>query len=322
MGVARASQIVTAIYAPDSTRARIAAMAPEVLAACDESPEDAARLLPPAGAALAETVAAVARRSAAAGPLPLAAAGSFLLSATALRQAMLDDLAGRGYQPALTPSPSPPAAPSSSPAAPWPTTSDEDRQTGSFRRPTLSIGRRSSVGRRPGAASVMRAAATDRRPPPNPSRSRLLPAIFRPTSAAPIATLVNRPVFLAIIGAAPRDDPANGVANGRGGQRLPGFPHRLLDREPDDDPLVGVDQQPAPTPPACGQQQVGRRLVGLVQRQGAAAVRTSDGREPIDVRIPSDRIGGEAALRRRRDLIGATARPGRRGGPQAAVSPW
>ena len=34
LGVARASQIVTAIYAPDSTRARIAAMAPEVLAAC------------------------------------------------------------------------------------------------------------------------------------------------------------------------------------------------------------------------------------------------------------------------------------------------
>ena len=84
MGVARASQIVTAIYAPDCTRARIAAMAPEVLAACDESPEDAARLLPPAGAALAETVAAVARSLGwPGGPLPLAAAGSFLLSATA-----------------------------------------------------------------------------------------------------------------------------------------------------------------------------------------------------------------------------------------------
>ena len=61
LGVARASQIVTALYAPDFTRARIASLAPEVLAACDESPEDAARLLPPAGAALAETVAAVAR---------------------------------------------------------------------------------------------------------------------------------------------------------------------------------------------------------------------------------------------------------------------
>ena len=108
LGVARASQIVTMLYAPDCTRARIASLAPEVLAACDESPEDAARLLPPAGAALAETVAAVARALGwPGGPLPLAVAGSFLLSATAVRQAMIDDLAGRGYQPALTAVPEP-----------------------------------------------------------------------------------------------------------------------------------------------------------------------------------------------------------------------
>ena len=108
LGVSRASQIVTAIYAPESTRARIAAMAPEVLAACDEAPEDAARLLPPAGAALAEIVAAVARSLGwPAGPLPLAAAGSFLLSAPPVRQSMLDDLIDRGYQPALTPVPEP-----------------------------------------------------------------------------------------------------------------------------------------------------------------------------------------------------------------------
>jgi N-acetylglucosamine kinase-like BadF-type ATPase len=108
MGVARASQIVTALYAPESTRARIAALAPEVLAACDESPEDAARLLLPAGAALAEIIAAVARSLGwPSGPLPLAAAGSFLLSATAVRRAMLDDLIGRGYQPALTTVPEP-----------------------------------------------------------------------------------------------------------------------------------------------------------------------------------------------------------------------
>jgi N-acetylglucosamine kinase-like BadF-type ATPase len=108
LGVSRPSQIVTAIYAPESTRARIAAMAPEVLAACDESPEDAARLLRPAGAALAETVAAVARSLGwPSGPLPLAAAGSFLLSAAAVRRAMLDDLAARGYQPALTAVPEP-----------------------------------------------------------------------------------------------------------------------------------------------------------------------------------------------------------------------
>jgi N-acetylglucosamine kinase-like BadF-type ATPase len=108
LGVDRASQIVTAIYAPDSTRARIASMAPEVLAACDESPEAAARLLVPAGTALAEIVAAVARSLGwPSGPLPLAAAGSFLLSATAVRRAMLDELVARGYRPDLTAVPEP-----------------------------------------------------------------------------------------------------------------------------------------------------------------------------------------------------------------------
>jgi len=108
LGVSRAAQIVTALYAPDSTRARIAALAPEVLAACDESPEDAARLLVPAGAALAEIVAAVARSLGwPCGPLPLAAAGSFLLSGEAVRRSMFEDLVGRGYQPALTAVPEP-----------------------------------------------------------------------------------------------------------------------------------------------------------------------------------------------------------------------
>jgi N-acetylglucosamine kinase-like BadF-type ATPase len=108
LGVSRASQIVTVIYAPESTRTRIAAIAPEVLAACDESPGDAARLLTPAGAALAEIVAAVARSLGwPDGRLPLGAAGGFLLSAAAVRRAMLDDLAARGYRPELTEVPEP-----------------------------------------------------------------------------------------------------------------------------------------------------------------------------------------------------------------------
>ena len=108
LGAAQPSQIVTAIYAPDFTRARIAAMAPEVLAACAESPEDGDRLLAPAGATLAETVAAVARSLGwSSGELPLAAAGGFILSATALRQAMIDALVQRGYQPSLTLVPDP-----------------------------------------------------------------------------------------------------------------------------------------------------------------------------------------------------------------------
>jgi N-acetylglucosamine kinase-like BadF-type ATPase len=108
LGVAQTSQIVTALYTPEFDRARIAAMAPEVLAACALAPEDSVGLLVPAGAALGAMVAAVARALGwSSGELPLAAAGGFLLSATAVRQAMIDDLAQRGYQPAVTLVPDP-----------------------------------------------------------------------------------------------------------------------------------------------------------------------------------------------------------------------
>ena len=81
---------------------------PSVLAACAEVPEVAQRLLVPAGAALAETVAAVARSLGwPSGVLPLAAAGGFLLSATVVRQAMIDDLTRKGYQVSVTPVPDP-----------------------------------------------------------------------------------------------------------------------------------------------------------------------------------------------------------------------
>ena len=77
------SQIVTTIYSPEFTRARIASLAPDVLMACAESPECGELLLVPAGTALGETVAAVARSLGwLAGMLPLAVAGGFLLSAT------------------------------------------------------------------------------------------------------------------------------------------------------------------------------------------------------------------------------------------------
>ena len=108
LGVLQTSQIVTALYAPGFDRARIAAMAPEVLAACALAPEDAARLLAPAGAAVAAMVAAVAQALGwSSWDLPLGAAGGFLLSATAVRQAMIDDLVRRGYQPAVIPVPDP-----------------------------------------------------------------------------------------------------------------------------------------------------------------------------------------------------------------------
>jgi N-acetylglucosamine kinase-like BadF-type ATPase len=108
LGAAQVSQIVTAIYAPDFNRARIASLASEVLAACAEATDDGARLLVPAGAALAEIVAAAARSLGwSSGVLPVAVAGGFLLSATAVRQALIDGLTRRGYQPAVIPVPDP-----------------------------------------------------------------------------------------------------------------------------------------------------------------------------------------------------------------------
>jgi N-acetylglucosamine kinase-like BadF-type ATPase len=102
--VANASQLVTTIYAPEFTRAKIAALAPEILAACTEAPETCAQLLMPAGVALAETVAAVSRSLGwYSGELPLAMAGGFLLAAPVVQRVMLDDLARQGYQVTATP---------------------------------------------------------------------------------------------------------------------------------------------------------------------------------------------------------------------------
>jgi len=108
LGVTQGSQIVASIYSPEFDRARIASLAPEVLAVCAESPEGAQRLLAPAGEALAEMVVAVARSLGwLSGVLPLAVAGGFLLSAPAVLQAMTDGLTQQGYQSAVTPVPDP-----------------------------------------------------------------------------------------------------------------------------------------------------------------------------------------------------------------------
>jgi len=104
LGVAEASQIVTAIYSPDFDRARIASLAPEVLAACADAPEVGEQLLVPAGVALAEVIAAVARSLGwSSGVLPLATAGTFLLSASVVHQGMIDRLIRQGFQVDVTP---------------------------------------------------------------------------------------------------------------------------------------------------------------------------------------------------------------------------
>ena len=103
LGVANASQIVTTIYSLGFTRARVASLAPEVLAACAELPETRASLLKSAGAALAEMVAATARSLGwMSGSLPLAMAGSFLLATQPVQQAMVDQLTRDGYQMDIT----------------------------------------------------------------------------------------------------------------------------------------------------------------------------------------------------------------------------
>jgi N-acetylglucosamine kinase-like BadF-type ATPase len=104
LGVAEVSQIVTTIYSPEFNRARIASLAPEILAACAESPEVGEQLLVPAGAALAEIIVAVARSLGwSSGRFPLAVAGGFLLTATVVFQGMIDRLNRQGYQVDVTP---------------------------------------------------------------------------------------------------------------------------------------------------------------------------------------------------------------------------
>jgi N-acetylglucosamine kinase-like BadF-type ATPase len=98
LGVSLPALIPTALYAPGYDRARIAGLAPEVIAASREDPEAVTPLLEDAGRSLAEQVVAVARaldlpRSG----LPLALAGGFLLSADVVSAAMIHALTSFGY---------------------------------------------------------------------------------------------------------------------------------------------------------------------------------------------------------------------------------
>ena len=103
LGVNEPTQIVTMIYSPEFSRAQIASLAPAVLAASDDDEEVIPQLLIPAGAALAEMVVAVAQSLGwQSGKLPVAAAGGFLLSASAVLAEMVSGITRQGYQVALT----------------------------------------------------------------------------------------------------------------------------------------------------------------------------------------------------------------------------
>jgi N-acetylglucosamine kinase-like BadF-type ATPase len=108
LGIDGPSKLVGAIYAPACDRTRIAALAAAVVATAGEDPELARSILEPAGADLAETVAAVARALGwTGGPIPLAMAGGFLLSAPPVSRSLLEHLGRAGLVVEATPVPQP-----------------------------------------------------------------------------------------------------------------------------------------------------------------------------------------------------------------------
>lgn len=99
LGIDSPARLVAAIYSPDCDRARIAALAADVLAAAEDDPEIERVLLEPAGRELAEAVAAVAKTLGwPDGPVHLALAGGFLLSSNAVSSSLLAHLKRLGYQ--------------------------------------------------------------------------------------------------------------------------------------------------------------------------------------------------------------------------------
>jgi N-acetylglucosamine kinase-like BadF-type ATPase len=108
LGIEGASRLVSTIYHPDYDRTKIAALAPLVVAAAEDDPALVTEILAPAGIELAETILAVARAlDWHGGPVPLAMAGGFLLSAPPVARSLLDHLARAGYDPQAKPVPEP-----------------------------------------------------------------------------------------------------------------------------------------------------------------------------------------------------------------------
>ncbi len=108
LGIDGPSGMVGAVYREGRDRARIAALAPAVVAAAGEDPAIVDEILGPAGRELARMVDAAARGIGAGPvPLPLAMAGSFLLNSPVVSAAMLRWLAEAGHEVRATPVPDP-----------------------------------------------------------------------------------------------------------------------------------------------------------------------------------------------------------------------
>ncbi len=108
LGIAGPAELVSAVYREGIDRARLASLAPAVVAAAEEDPTISEEILGPAGVELARAVRAVARAvEIEPGPLPLAMAGSFLLNTPQVSRAMIHRLVGWGYEVAEAPVPDP-----------------------------------------------------------------------------------------------------------------------------------------------------------------------------------------------------------------------
>jgi N-acetylglucosamine kinase-like BadF-type ATPase len=112
LGISGTSELVSAVYAPGFDRTSIAALAPVIVTAAEDDPFVAEAILNPATTDLAEMVMNVAHRLGwhewdYEGPLPLAMAGSFLLSAPIVYEGLLSALQSMGLEVEATPVPEP-----------------------------------------------------------------------------------------------------------------------------------------------------------------------------------------------------------------------
>ena len=108
LGISGPSGLVAGVYDERFNRAKVAMLAVEVIAAANEDSSVVDEILEPAGVELAKMVLAVAAKiGVRSGPLPLAMAGSFLLSCPCVSQVLIHRLAGAGYQVQPTPVPNP-----------------------------------------------------------------------------------------------------------------------------------------------------------------------------------------------------------------------
>lgn len=99
LGIGSTSELVSAVYRQGVDRARLAALAPCVVASADDDPSIFDEILAPAGMELALMVAAVARNLGfREGALPLAMAGSFLLNCRPVARLVLEKLDDLGYE--------------------------------------------------------------------------------------------------------------------------------------------------------------------------------------------------------------------------------